>query len=85
MRESGRVIFVSRNGAMLVVQHDDGYALVEMLGYEGEIPIGAQVSGDWNAVAGEPIFRDGRHYEAYFQRNWPGRAAAIEVARKTGG
>lgn len=85
MRQPGQVIFVSRNGAMLVVQHEDGYALVEMLGDEGAIELGAEVDGDWSAVAGEPIYCDGRRYDAYFQGNWPGRAAAIQVARNTGG
>lgn len=83
--EPGQVIFVSRNGGMLVVRHDDGYAIVEMLGNEGEIEVGGQVRGDWNAVAGEPIYANGHRYDAYFQGNWPRRDAAVQVARNTGG
>lgn len=85
MSTSGTVIFSSRNGAMLVVQHEDGFALIEMLGSEGEIRVGARVRGDWNAVAGEPIYWDGRRFDAYFQGNWPSREVPIRLARQTGG
>ncbi len=66
MHTLGQVIFDSRNGAMLVVRHDDGFALIEMLGDEGAIAVGAEVRGDWNAVADEPIFCEGRRYDAFF-------------------
>ena len=80
---SGRVIFVSSNSAMLVVQHDDGFALVELIGDEGEVSTGDVVSGDWSAVAGEPLLlSDGRKLDAYFQGNWPSPDAPMAMARK---
>lgn len=84
MTHQGTVIFVSANGAMLAVQHDDGYALVELIGDEGAIARGAQVLGEWNVVESEPIYCDGRRYDAYFQGNWPGREVPLNLARNTG-
>jgi hypothetical protein len=81
----GQVIFVSKNGAMLVVQHDDGFTLVEMIGDEGALAIGDQVAGDWDAEGGEPIRSAGSKYDAYFQGTWGSREAPIEIARRTGG
>lgn len=78
---SGRVIFASRNLAMLVVQHAQGFTVVEMLGDEGRIVVGDAVYGDWLAVAGEPIQHDDETYDAYFQGCWPNPAAAIRIAR----
>jgi hypothetical protein len=69
---------------MLVVRHDDGYALIEMLGDEGAITVSAQVRGDWNAVASEPIFCNGQRYDAFFQGNWPERETPIRLASGVG-
>lgn len=78
---AGRVIFASRNLAMLVVQHDQGFTVVEMLGGEGRIVVGDQVHGDWLAVAGEPIRQGEEVYDAFFQGCWPSSDAAIRIAR----
>lgn len=80
----GRVVFISRNGAMLVVENDNGYALVEMLGNEGEIPVGAQVTADWDAVASEPMFSGSQRFEVYLQGNTT-LDEAIRLAREAGG
>ena len=85
MRTQEQVIFVSRNVGMLVVQHGDGFAVVEMLGSEGEIVVGDKVAGDWDALGGEPITAHGQNFDAYFQGNWGSRDAAIKIARNTGG
>lgn len=76
----GRVIFVSRNGGMLVVQHDDGFALVEMIGDEGSIAVGDEVSGDWDALGGEPIRCGDDTYDAYFQGSWGTREIPTRMA-----
>lgn len=81
----GRVIFVSRNGAMIVIQHDDGFALVELLGSEGEIELGDEVRGKWDELGGEPIWRDREKFDAYFQGSWGSAGAAIQIAKNTGG
>lgn len=39
MRSDGQVIFVSMNGGMVVVHHDD-HAVVELLGDEGTVRVG---------------------------------------------
>lgn len=84
MRSSGLVIFVSRNGGMIVVRHDDGYAVVELLGDEGSLSVGDRVKGDWNALGGEPLFADGKTLDAYFQGNWGSRDAAVQIAYNAG-
>ncbi len=80
----GRVVFVSRNGAMLVVQHDEGFAVVEMLGDEGQIVVGDHVHGDWRAVASEPIRRDDEVFDAFFQGCWGDPQQAVRIARGVG-
>jgi hypothetical protein len=85
MRSTGQVVFVSRNGGMIVVHHDDGYAVVELLGDEGSLSVGEQVKGDWQALGGEPLFAGGETLDAYFQGSWGSSDAAVQIARNTGG
>ena len=80
MREQGHVVYVSPSYGMLVVRHSGGFALVEMLGDEGSIEVGDSVSGRWDALGGEPIFKSEEAYDAYFQGNWGTKEAAIKVA-----
>ena len=84
---SGRVRFVSPNKGMIVVSHDDGYTVVELLGSEGEFAVGDEVSGNWSAVGGEPIYSHSSRIprDAYFQGTWPTFEGAARVARTTGG
>lgn len=82
---SGSVIFVSRNYGMIVVQHDQGFSVVELLGGEGEIQRGDQLRGDWLALGGESFWKDGEAYDAFFQGCWGNPSAAIQIARNTGG
>lgn len=81
----GHVVFVSGNRGMIVVRHDDGFAVVELLGSEGEFSIGDSVRGDWDALGGEPIYKQGEEHDAYFQGTWGSRDHAITIARNTGG
>lgn len=67
------------------MHHDDGYAVVELLGDEGTVRVGNIVQGDWNALGGEPLFADGETLDSYFQGNSGSRDAAIQIARNTGG
>jgi hypothetical protein len=85
MHSSGRVIFAWRNGGMIVVHHDDGYAVVELLGNEGTLSAGDVVKGDWDALGGEPLLAGDETLDAYFQGSWGSPEAAIQVARRTGG
>ena len=78
---TGTIVFTSRNRGMIVVRHDDGYTLVEMLGDEGALVVGDKVSGDWDALGGELIYSQGRRYEAYFQGTWGSPDTPIQMAR----
>jgi len=70
---------------MVCVHHDNGYAVVELLGDQGTLGIGDAVKGDWDALGGEPLFADNETLDAYFQGNWGLRDAAIRIACTTGG
>lgn len=85
MRTGGQVIFISANFGMLVIHHSDGYAVVELLGREGEIERGAAVSGRWDALGSEPLFVRGETFDAYFQGSWGSKDASIRIARNAGG
>lgn len=82
---TGQVAFVSRNGGMIVVRHDDGFAVVELLGSEGEFQVGDVVQGRWDELGGEPIYKDRLRYDAFFQGSWASGAQAVMIARNTGG
>ena len=81
----GQFVFVSRNQGMIVVRHDDGFAVVELLGSEGEFSKGDVVRGDWDALGGEPIFECGDEHDAYYQGSWGSANQAVSVARNKGG
>jgi hypothetical protein len=70
---------------MIVVQHDDGYTVVELIGDEGSLGVGDRVKGDWDASGGEPLVADDETLDAYFQGSWGSRDAAIRIACNTGG
>ena len=81
----GRVVFVSRTQGMIVVQHEDGFTLVELLGDEGGIAVGDRVAGDWTAEGREPMRTTSGVLDTYFQGCWGSAQAAVGVARRTGG
>ena len=64
---NGKVIFVSRNHSALVVRHDDGFAVVETLGREGEIGLGELVYGNWEAIGNKHIKANGELFEVFIQ------------------
>jgi hypothetical protein len=70
---------------MIVIRHSDGFAVVELLGSEGEFGVGDLVAGDWTALGGEPIYKDRYPHDAYFQGSWGSAAQAVTIARNTGG
>ncbi|AUJ63280.1 hypothetical protein B9057_02590 [Aestuarium zhoushanense] len=70
---------------MIVVQHDVGFAVVELLGSEGEFQVGDVVRGQWDELGSEPVFKDGEEQDAYYQGNWGSLEKAITIARNTGG
>jgi hypothetical protein len=70
---------------MVVVRHDDGYTLVELLGDEGALAVGDAVSGDWDSLGDEPVYSRGCRYEAYFQGTWGSPDPPMRMARNIGG
>lgn len=81
----GTVIFVSRNGGMIVVQHDQGFTLAELLGGEGEIERGDSVRGSMMSLGGETFYKDGEAYDAFVQNIYERADAAVAAARRMGG
>lgn len=49
----GTVTFLSRNRGIVVVQWDDGFAVVENLG--GDLDVGDELDGDWDALGSETV------------------------------
>lgn len=82
---AGQVVFVSQNKAMVVVRHDDGFTVVELIGDEGSVAVGDRVAGDWAALGSEPLRTASGVLDAYFQGCWGSGQAATTVARNTGG
>ena len=82
---SGQVIFVSGNQGMFVVQHDDGFAVIELLGDEGALEVGVAVSGDWSDSGSGTIRANAESYDVFFQGSWGSRDTAISIAKRSGG
>ncbi len=81
----GTVIFVSRNGGMIVVQQDGGFTLIELLGGEGEIGRGDRVRGDLMSLGGEEFYKDGDAYDCVVQNIYGRAEQAVMAARQIGG
>jgi len=77
---SGRVIYVSRNGGIIVVIHRDRFSIVQLLGEEGTFAIGDHVCGDWESEGGEPL-PAGSRYVGHCQGTWDSLNAAVQTAR----
>lgn len=81
----GTVVFVSRNGGMIVVQHGRGFTLAELLGGEGEIERGDELRGDWMSLGGESLYKAGEEYDAVIQNIYGRVDDAVMAARRMGG
>lgn len=83
----GVVTYVSLNVSMLVVSHDEGHTVVELLGGEGEIAKGDVLVGDWTENGDETFEKVGGPsvYDACFHGNWGDFGAAANIALRTGG
>jgi hypothetical protein len=81
----GTAVFVSRNGGVIVVQHDRGFTLIELLGGEGEIARGDRVRGDLMSLGSEEIYKDGEAYDGIVQNVYGGFQPAVAAARQMGG
>lgn len=83
--EIGIVMFVSRNGGMIVVQHDRGFTLIELLGGEGDIGRGDRLRGDMMSLGGEEFYKDGEAYDCVVQNIYGQADQAVMAARRMGG
>jgi hypothetical protein len=83
----GVVTYVSPNFGMLVVSHDEGHTVVEMLGSEGEIVKGDVLFAEWTENGSETFRKSGEPspFDAYFQGTWGDFRAAANMAFRTGG
>lgn len=83
----GVVTYVSPNFGMLVVSHDEGHTVVEMLGSEGEIVKGDVLFGEWTENGSETFRKFGERsvFDAYFQGTWGDFMAAAGMASRIGG
>ncbi|MDR7117402.1 hypothetical protein [Caulobacter sp. BE254] len=82
---TGQVVFVSRNGGMIVVQHGDGFTLAELLGDEGAISVGDILTANWTEVAGETIHGQTQQFDAFFEGSWGNPRIPVEMAMRIGG
>lgn len=79
----GTVVHLSPNQGMVVVQHDDGFTVVELIGNEGDLELGDRLIGNWEDDGGETIRvpRLQANFDVYMQGTWASKADAIRVAR----
>lgn len=83
--ENGSVIYISPQQNMLVISHDEGFSVVELLGDEGFIERGDTLMADWSELGSGTICRGAERFDVYFQGTWVSAEQAIHIAYRTGG
>ena len=80
---AGQVVFIAVNNAeVIVVEHDDGFAVVELVGNEERLARGDRVTGDWSRLGQDSMMFGSRKLSAYYQGSLPTLDEAVTMARK---
>lgn len=77
---TGTVAFITKHG-VLVVRHDDGYAVVEIMEGEHVIGRGDEVGASWIGRGGDNLFRLGVEHQAFFHGNYEDQQEAVHIAQ----
>jgi hypothetical protein len=81
----GEVVFVAVNNTeVIVVRHDGGFAVVELVGNEEKISKADRVSGDWSKLGQDSLLFGGRKLSCYYQGSLATLDEAVGMARKVG-
>ena len=79
----GQIVFIAVNNAeVIVVKHDDGFAVVELVGNKDRLAKGDRVSGDWALLGQDSLTFGSRKLSAYYQGSLPSFDEAVSMARK---
>ena len=82
---AAQVVFIETNTAVIVVQHSDGFAVVELTG-DGDgakVAKGDQVQGDWSKLGLDTVTFAGRRHSSYLYGSSATLDEAVGVARRT--
>jgi hypothetical protein len=83
MAGQGVVVHEEIGTPFIIVRHDDGFTLVELLGHHGMVQVGEAVTGEWNVESGAWIMTSTLlKFDACFQGTWGSLSDAVAVARQ---
>ncbi|HZO46422.1 MAG TPA: hypothetical protein VFB68_11045 [Xanthobacteraceae bacterium] len=80
MTSQGKAVSVTHDGRLLIVKHQDGYCLIEMIGSASELSIGDTILGQWDA-GGTVVLRGNEIFDCRFQGSWVSLEEAVATAR----
>jgi hypothetical protein len=82
---AAQIVFIATNTAVFVIQHGDGFAVVELTGDGdgGKVAKGDQIQGDWSKLGLETVTFAGRKLSSYFHGSSATLDEAVGVARRT--
>jgi hypothetical protein len=77
--DGGECVLLFSNGGMALIQHDDGFAVAELL-YD-EIAKRDELRGDWSELGSTRIFNvtQNCYQEVYLQGSWASAAFALKA------
>jgi hypothetical protein len=77
LRIPGEVIY--KMSALLAIQHERGFAIVELLQDVDTVAVGDGVEGTWSAGGEQPLYHQGRRLDAYYHDTCFSREDAIRA------
>jgi hypothetical protein len=80
-------VFVSRSGAWIVAQQEDGSIVFELVGEEGSIQVCDQIKANWGLKGGQKISvnRLRRTVDAYVEGRFGSVRIAVQKAKEWSG
>jgi hypothetical protein len=85
MTSQGKIVHVTESRVMLIVQHQNGYCLIEMTGNAKRLGIGDVLLGQWDQAGGEVVLRGNEIFDCRFQGTWVSFEEALATARRATG
>jgi hypothetical protein len=85
MSSQGKIAYVAQDGVMVIVQHQHGYCLIEMIGGARKLSIGDVLLGQWDEAGGKLVLRGNEIFDCRFQGTWINFDEALATARRATG
>jgi hypothetical protein len=77
----GIVVVTIASEGLIVVDHDHGFTVVELI--EDDVPVrpGDRIGANWTSYGGDNLFKLGVKHDAFFHCCWSSIEEAVDAAR----